>query len=162
MTIRRHLLACAMTAALGLLWAGCSAGSAAEKQKHHFMVLSNATPGQENRLVEWYSGQHFHDLLNIEGVTAAQFFKLSAPQYREGQPHPLQYLVIWEIETDDLAAVFARVQKGLATGTTVRSDAMDGPTSTNNTFTPVTKRITAEDVRGKSVAEVLSLSRLAK
>jgi hypothetical protein len=129
-------------------------------EQPHRLVASNPTDGREADFVTWYSGQHIHDLLNIPGVKAAQFFKLSNPQYREGQKHPLQYLVIWEVDSDHLADVFLRIQNGLATGTTVRSDAMNGPTSTNDTFSPVTKRLTAEDVRGKSVEDVLRMSAL--
>jgi hypothetical protein len=141
-------------------WFGLTTARAADAHTSYFMVASNPTDGREADFVTWYSGQHIHDLLNIPGVKAAQFFKLSNPQYREGQKHPLQYLVICEVDSDHLADVFLRIQNGLATGTTVRSDAMNGPTSTNDTFSPVTKRLTAEDVRGKSVEDVLRMSAL--
>jgi hypothetical protein len=153
--------ACVAVLALGLHGLAARPSEAAETRRHAFIVLGNPVSGREDEFVTWYSGQHFHDLLNIQGVVAAQFFRLSDPQYREGQPHPYRYMVIWEIETDDLPAVFLRIQQGLATGTTVRSSAMDRE-STNNTFTPVTERITAEQARGRSVAEVLHMSTPAR
>jgi len=155
MTKLQHALSAAIVA-LGLT---ASPAWAAEPQTHYFMVEGKPVTGREAEFVQWYSGQHIHDLLNIPGVVAAQFFKLSDPQYREGQPHPYRYLVIWEIRSDDLAGVFKRIQQGLATGTTLRSSSMDAD-SINNTFTPVTGRLTAEQVHGKSVAEVLAMSTL--
>lgn len=153
----KHLIRTVAILAFASL-SGPSTAQAADAHTSYFMVASNPVEGREADFVTWYSGQHIHDLLNIPGVKAAQFFKLSNPQYRAGQKHPLQYLVIWKIDSDHLAEVFLRIQNGLATGTTVRSDAMNASTSTNDTFSPVTKRLTAEDVRGKSVADVLKMS----
>ena len=84
---------------------GMASGFAGEKQKYQFMVFSNADSGKEESYLKWYEGQHIHDLLRIPGFVAAQFFKLSDTQYAGTQPQ--RYLMIWEIETDDLPAVFA-------------------------------------------------------
>lgn len=153
-------------ALIGLLGALCvplalPAAQAADAGTAYFMVASDPVEGREEDFVRWYSGQHIHDLLNIPGVKAAQFFKLSDPQYRPGQKHPLRYMIVWELDATDLPAVFSRIQNGLATGTTVRSDAMNAKTSTNDTWAPVTRRLTAADVKGKSVEDVYRAS-LAK
>ncbi len=124
----------------------------------YFMVLANPVEGREEEFVTWYMSQHIHDLLKIDGVSAAQFFKLADQQYKPGQPHPHRYMVIWEIDSDDLPTVFARIQHGLASGATQRSSSMDGPGSINNSFTPLSRRITKAEARGKSVAEILALA----
>lgn len=157
MRMRQILFTSALAALLTLGATVPCISLAADKQKHYFMVLSNPLPGQEARFNEWYAGQHTHDLLQIEGVVAAQFFKLSEPQYREGQPHPYNYMVIWEIESDNVKEVYQRIQQNLANGKTMRSDSF-APVSGNDTFTPVTRRLTQEEVKGKSVAEVLKMS----
>ncbi len=134
---------------------------AADKQQHFFMVYSNPAPGKEKEFLDWYAGQHTHDLLQIEGVVGAQFFKLSEPQYRPGQPHPYQYMVIWEISSDNVQEVFKRIQDNLANGKTIRSDSF-AKVSGNDTFTPMTRRLTQQAVAGKSPAQVMEMSALAK
>ncbi|MFL9926362.1 hypothetical protein PQR62_18950 [Herbaspirillum lusitanum] len=139
---------------------GCAspaADIAARPQRHLFMVYSNPVEGKEDDFVRWYAGQHIHDLLQINGVVGAQFFKLSQPQYKGGQPHAFRYLVIWEIESTDLAGVFANIQRNLADGSTVRSDTF-APVSGNDTFTPMTAHLSKDDVKGKSPAQVLEMS----
>lgn len=55
-------------------------------------------------------------------------------------------MMIWEIETDDLPAVFERVNRGLKSGTTVLVGAIDG-TANSNTFTPDQARNRQPDPR---------------
>jgi hypothetical protein len=143
------LVASAFIALSGTAFAG-------EKQKYDFVVLSNPVPGHEAEYNQWYDTQHIYDLLHIEGFVAAQRFILSdaqlAPKDTVLTPeqfkakHPDRYMIIWEIETDDLPGVFARIRKGLDTGTTVSSPAFDGPSYVNHTFMQLTKRFTAADL----------------
>jgi hypothetical protein len=67
-------------------------------------------------------------------------------------------MMIWEIETSDLQSVFDRVNLGLKSGTTVLIGAVDGSSSNSNTFTPITRRVTAEEIRGKTPDEVRALA----
>jgi hypothetical protein len=130
---------------------------AAEKQKYFFMFFSNPIKGHESTYLKWYTGQHIHDLLNIDGIVAAQFFKLADTQFYG--THPQKYMMIWEIETTDLASAFDRVKKGLATGTTVTKDSeLDNDTGNSNTFQPITNRVTQDEVLGKSVDQVRAIA----
>jgi hypothetical protein len=95
-----------------------TSGFAGEKQKHYFMVFSNPIDSKEDVYLKWYEGQHIHDLLRIPGFVAAQFFKLSDAQY--GPTQSQRYLMIWEIETDDLP-------RGI--GFAVRHEHADAPHS---------------------------------
>jgi hypothetical protein len=73
--------------------------------------------------------------------------------------HPQKYMMIWEIETDNLAGTFDRVKKGLETGTTVTKDSyLDDATGNSQTMTPITNRLTAEEVKDKSPDEVRELA----
>ena len=130
---------------------------AAEKQRYHFVVFSNPVSGKEETYLKWYEGQHIHDLLRIPGFVAAQFFKLSDTQFVGTQPH--RYMMIWEIETDNLPAVFADVQARLEDGRTVFTDAFDNSTYTNTTMYPITRRVTADEIKGKNVDEVGAIAR---
>jgi hypothetical protein len=135
--------------------AALTSSFAGEKQKYRFMVFSNAVDGKEDTYLKWYEGQHIHDLLRIPGFVAAQFFKLSDFQYAGTQPQ--RYLMIWEIETDDLPAVFADVKARLQDGRTVFTDAFVGGFST--TVLPMTERVTAEEIKGKTVDEVEAIAK---
>lgn len=149
------LIKIAALAAFGLMSLQFQA-SAAEKKKFYFMFFSNPVKGQEETYLKWYTGQHMHDLLNIDGITAAQFFKVADSQFMGTQPQ--KYMMIWEIDTDNLADAFARVNKGLKTGTTVTSDTLDNATANSQTYTPITNRLTADEVHGHSVDEVHTMS----
>ncbi len=54
------------------------------EKTYRFIVFSNPTAGNEALYLDWYRGQHIHDLLRIEGFVAAQMFKLADVQYRDG------------------------------------------------------------------------------
>jgi hypothetical protein len=129
---------------------------ASGKRPYSFIFLSNPVAGKEELFLEWYTGQHIHDLLKIEGFVAAQFYTLADTQYVG--THPQRYMMIWEIETDDLPGVFARVQRGLDSGTTVVVGALDHTTANSNTYAQVTRRVTAEQVRGMTPAQVRAVA----
>ena len=150
----KNLVIGTLAAFLSLL-ATLTSSFAGEKQKYYFMVYSNAVSGKEDTYLKWYQGQHIHDLLGIPGFVAAQFFKLSDTQYAGTQPQ--RYLMIWEIETDDLPAVFADVKARLTGGRTVFTDAFAPGFST--TMSPITKRVTAEEIKSKSIDEVEALAK---
>ena len=152
----KKLLIGTLAASLCLV-AAMTSSFAGEKQKYYFMVYSNAVNGKEDTYLKWYEGQHIHDLLRIPGFVAAQFFKLSDTQYSGTQPQ--RYLMIWEIETDDLAAVFADVSARLKDGRTVFTDAFDRGTSNSTTMHAITKRVTAEEIKDKSIDEVEAIAK---
>jgi hypothetical protein len=140
-----------------MLLGAMQSGFAAEKQKYFFMFFSNPMAGHESDYLKWYTGEHIHDLLNIDGIVAAQFYKLGDQQFYG--THPQKYMMIWEIETTDLKAAFDRVKKGLATGTTVTKDSfLDNATGNSMTFTPITNRVTQDEVLGKSVDQVRAIA----
>jgi hypothetical protein len=114
-----------------------------EVRSYRFMVFSNPVQGREQEYEEWYDNQHFRDLLAIPGFVAVQRFRLTEAQARPGE-HPHQYLVVWEIETDDLAAVFEMIHERRADGRIVQSGAYDRTTSATHTWEPVTERVLAE------------------
>ena len=152
---RKNLLTGTLAAASLYLLATMTSGFAVEKQKYHFMVFSNPIDSKEDVYLKWYEGQHIHDLLRIPGFVAAQFLKFSDAQY--GPTQPQRYLMIWEIETDDLPSVFADVKARLTDGRTVFTDAFEPGFST--TMSPITKRVTAEEIKSKSIDEVEALAK---
>jgi hypothetical protein len=69
--------------------------------KHILVVLTNAaTDDEEETFNDWYTNRHIPDVLGLEGMKAAQRFRLA--ETREGQEAPYKYLAIYEVGPDDL------------------------------------------------------------
>ena len=104
--------------------------------KHILVVLSNAADGKDDAFNSWYTNQHLHDVLKIPGYTAAQRFKLSEAQLGPNAV-PYQYLAIYEVEADELAAA----GKAL-TGTEMYIDpALDRDRTVAWFYSPITERV---------------------
>ena len=128
---------------------------------YRFVVFSNPVAGNEERYLDWYRGQHIHDLLRIEGFIAAQMFRLADAQYGSA-PGPQRYMMVWEIRTDDLAAVFRQVNENIRNGSTVQSDAFDWDSVASMTVEPISRRVSSDEVAGRRVDEVRQLAGTAE
>lgn len=127
-------------------------------QKYSLMVFSRYTPGMEKEYIDWYCGQHMHDLMRIPGFVGGRFYKLSENQLRgtlDDQPH--RYLMIWDWETDDVKQVLKEISDRIADGRTKFSQCFDRSTALNIVCLPITEYITAEQVRGMSIDETLEV-----
>ncbi|UUX35075.1 hypothetical protein [Fundicoccus culcitae] len=128
----------------------------AEKKKYSMLVLSNPTEGQEEEYIDWYVGQHFHDLLRIPGYVGGRYYKLSDIQLGS-EPHKYQYLVIWDFETEDFQAVKEDIAARMKDGRTQFIPAFD-MAYWDGTFEPITKYVTSEEIKGLSVDEVHAIT----
>lgn len=95
--------------------------------KHMLVVLSNAVEGRDDEFNDWYTNRHLDDVLQLEGMVAAQRFELDS-----GEDGPHRYLAIYEaddLETAQRALDAARAERDRAGNTEetllYRSDAMD-------------------------------------
>jgi hypothetical protein len=91
-------------------------------RRYRFIVFSRAVRGREAEYNDWYQNVHLADVVAIEGFTSAQRFCLASTVIGE-QGFP--YLAIYEIETDDVAAVVARLYSRIGTDAMVISEALD-------------------------------------
>jgi hypothetical protein len=89
---------------------------------YRFIVLSNPVAGREDDFNDWYDQHHLREILAIPGIRSARRFYQSEPCGRLGADHPYRYLAVYEIETDDIAAVIAGLSDPSGR---VRSDAVD-------------------------------------
>jgi hypothetical protein len=129
-----------------------------EKKRYSMLVFSNPTEGLEKEYLDWYAGQHIHDLLRIPGFIGCKFYQLSDVQLSEGE-RKYRYMMIWDIETDDIDSVVKDVKERMSDGRTVFSPAFD-TTYFDVIMSPVTKYVTSKEIEGKSVKEVLDVSEL--
>lgn len=111
--------------------------------KHFLHVYSNAVQGREDDFERWYRDVHVREMLQLPGFIACQRYVLSESQM--GRSHPQRHLAIWEIETDNLAALHDQLLGDMASGALTGSDAFDLSTAVNHTFSPIGERTSSED-----------------
>jgi hypothetical protein len=94
--------------------------------RYKLIVKSNpSSPAQEEEFNHWYSNVHLGQILELPGFHAAERFIFAETQLK-GTPEPsLRYLVIYDIETDDLSASIAAMRERLGTPRLNISDAID-------------------------------------
>lgn len=109
--------------------------------KHSILVLSNPVEGREEEFNRWYTDTHLPEVLAEPEFVAAQRFRIADVQVGGGPTPPHRYLAVYEVETDDLAALGER----LAATQSERplSDALDQEGMDGWTFTAITERMEA-------------------
>ena len=114
--------------------------------KHTFLVLTNPVAGKEKEFNDWYTNQHIPDVVSVPGIVAAQRYKLADYQSGTGAPSPWKYLAIYEIEGDDLKAIFDGLQSRVGTDAMVMTDSLDMSSVGGFIYSPITERTTTEQV----------------
>jgi hypothetical protein len=98
------------------------------KPLYYFMVLSNATPGQDEEFNRWYDRIHAPIVIDGGDFVWTQRFELSPDQFAgNGTPalKTRQYMVIFAVETNDAKATLAEVNRRLALPRNVSSKSLD-------------------------------------
>lgn len=137
----------------------------AEKKKYQMLVFSNPVDGYtDEEFLEWYAGQHFHDLLKIPGYTGGQLFKISDTQLGvPAEEQPYRFYVVWDFETEDMDAVAKEIKARMDDGRTKFSPVFDKVAGyMDNTWEPITRYVTSDEVQDKSVEEVYDLTEAEK
>lgn len=87
------------------------------------VVLSNPASGCEDEFNDWYSNWHIPDVLAIPGILAATRYR----RIGEGAAAPFgrfRYMVVYELETDDLRALFRELNAAVGTARMPMHDAL--------------------------------------
>jgi hypothetical protein len=141
-TCRGILAAAQAIIALGLWTANLTAAAAVQKRATHnrnaetyyLLVFSNPVAGREDEYNKWYDGKHLADVTSVPGFVSGQRYVVNAAQLRDDAKPPRKYLAIYKIVTDDLASVFAEVNRRIDAGITVMSPAYDRSNSLSYTY----------------------------
>lgn len=86
-------------------------------------VLSNALPGRDDEFNKWFDNNHIHEMIALDEVKSAQRFMIAPSAPDTASPH--KYLAVYDIETDDLVRLNARIGEEMAAGRMTTSDATD-------------------------------------
>lgn len=131
----------------------------AEKKKYSMYVFSNPTEGMEQEYLDWYVGQHVHDLLRIPGYVGCRFHKLADSQLSEVDQE-YKYMIVWDLETEDIDSVMEDIRARMEDGRTAFVEAFN-TAYFDVTMTPITKYVTSEEIEGRSVQEVHDIAELS-
>ena len=85
---------------------------------YKLVVLSDALDQRDDEFNDWYDNVHLKDVLAVDGIVAAQRFKLlSGDKWK--------YLALYELECEDPAPVVEELQSRAGTDVMAISDAFD-------------------------------------
>jgi hypothetical protein len=76
------------------------------------------SPDRDGEFNEWYDGTHVPELLAVPGFVSARRFR------RVGDDGTPEYLAVYEIDADDVAAPVEEWRRLSAAGATTRTDAL--------------------------------------
>jgi hypothetical protein len=96
---------------------------------YRFVALSTPVPGSEEELERWYDEQHIPDSLKLDGFIAAQRFRLDDGPVGNPAVPKWKVMVIYEIESDDIAATMAQIRRVVRTPAMPLTDALDTSTA---------------------------------
>ena len=111
--------------------------------RHLMVVLTNPVEGREDEYNDWYTNRHLSDVLSVPGYVAAQRFKLSEARMMGDTPYG--YMTIYEIDAEDPRAAVEALGRAAKNGMLI-SDALDTKNAVSWVFSPITSRVTAEDI----------------
>jgi hypothetical protein len=107
---------------------------------HIFVVFTDATAGGEAEFNDWYTNRHLADLLKIPGIVSAQRFRLA----EEDAGAPRRYLAIYEIESNDPAAVIEEIHRRSGTAAMPLSDKLNLSTALPLLYETITPKLRVE------------------
>jgi hypothetical protein len=105
-------------------------------KRHVFLAFTNPAPGREANYNDWQDNEHLPHGLNNPGFVAATRYKLAEAQFGPGEGRS-QYVTIWEIESDDIAATLAQATDRQKTA--IFTDALDFSTIQTAVYTKLDK-----------------------
>jgi hypothetical protein len=117
------------------------------KKLYQFMVFSNPTPGMEDEYNHWYDRIHAPVMIEAGDFIAAQRFAYSPVQLGGSELPKRAYMVMFTIETDDIARVAADVLRRMNQPRNVRSNALDYKSLLSYTFVALGPPITQKDAQ---------------
>lgn len=102
-------------------------------ETYYLLVFNQPVAGQEQEYNRWYDHQHAPDVVSVPGFVRAQRYVFASTQLRPAPAKP-KYVVIYQIKTNDLAAVYAEVRRRLSSGETKISPTLDKDSGQNFTY----------------------------
>jgi hypothetical protein len=108
--------------------------------RHILLVLTEPVAGMEDEYNDWYSNTHLRDVLKLDDFVSAQRFE--HVKKHDEDVALRRYLAIYEAETDDVRATYARLAAVGGTDAMPMSPAFDAPRTLGLYYKPITEKLT--------------------
>ena len=93
--------------------------------RYSWVCLSGPRAGSEAEFIRWYEDEHIPQILAIQGFVEAKRFKIDPALTQGVAAQPWRFMVIYELETDDIGATLASVTQAVEAGRMLISGAVD-------------------------------------
>jgi hypothetical protein len=108
--------------------------------KYRLVAFTDPVAGQDQEYNNWYNNVHLSDVVAIPGFISAQRFMLKVATAGEIKN---KYLAIYDMETDDPAALMAEVGRRVGAGQISISPALDLSSENSGIFEPCSEIVYA-------------------
>jgi hypothetical protein len=112
--------------------------AARKLETYYLYVLNDPVWGREAEYNNWYDHQHAPDVVSIPGFVSAQRYIWSEHQLRSDAQPSTKYMIEFNIVTDDLAAVYAEVNRRVREHITVMTISIAHGTGGRFTYRAIT------------------------
>jgi hypothetical protein len=83
-------------------------------------------PDVEDEYNRWYHEVHIPEVCDVPGVMSGRHFQISPAQMNPDAPDPVRpYIVIYEINSDDVAGTLSEIARRRTEGVFQMSDALE-------------------------------------
>ena len=89
---------------------------ASGNHRYVYVVFSNPLPGREVEFNNWYLNIHLGDLVQLDGFTGVQRFRLEVVPQLSARGYEYSYLALWDMEDTDIAPLRARMKAAIDGG----------------------------------------------
>jgi hypothetical protein len=117
------------------------------KPLYYFMVFANPVPGKEQEFDTWYERIHAPVMIESGDFVWAQRFTYSPVQLGLSELPKRQHLVIFAIETNDIAKTATEVNARLRMPRNVRGEALDYGSIMSTTYEAIDAPITQKQAQ---------------
>lgn len=92
--------------------------------RYSYVILSRATPGQEQEFDRWYDEEHLGDVRRVPGVLDAQRFHVHWQDAENFEAPAWRSLAIYQIEAEDPMETVAAISAMAKTGAMQLSESL--------------------------------------
>ncbi|MDB5577030.1 MAG: hypothetical protein JWR80_2206 [Bradyrhizobium sp.] len=107
---------------------------------YKLIAFTDPLAGRDEEYNDWYNNVHLSDVVAIPGFISAQRFVVKIATAGEIKN---KYLAIYDMETDDPAALMAEVGRRVGSGHVVLSQALDLTSENSGIFEPCSEIVYA-------------------
>ncbi|MDO6414473.1 hypothetical protein Q4F19_08785 [Sphingomonas sp. BIUV-7] len=93
--------------------------------RYEYVILGRGKEGRDQEFRDWYDSDHLADVARVEGIVSARRLNIDYQKVYDLDVPSYTSLTIYELETDDPAALVAKIAAMAGTDAMPMSDAIE-------------------------------------